>query len=269
MAEGTVSSCRMALSVMVITLNEAPRLAACLRSVGFADEWLVIDSGSEDGTQALARSLGARVIEQPWLGYGRQKQFGVARAQHDWVLCLDADECVSAPLAALIERALINPEAAGFACRRCNWFLGRPLRHGEGYPDWSLRLFDRRRGGWRDEPVHEGVTVAGPVRRLPGDLQHDSAESLHGYLAKQNRYTTLQAEHWLAAGRSASVARLVLSPLLRFIKFYCLRGGFRDGVPGLVHVVIGCANSFFKYAKLRSLRSQVNSARSASDKGGQ
>jgi hypothetical protein len=137
---------------------------------------------------------------------------------------------------------------------RCNRFLGRWLRHGEGYPDWNTRLFHRAHGSWSDDPVHEHVLTTVPVLRLAGDLMHESAESLERYLDKQNRYTTLQAERMLADGRTAGVTDLVFSPLVRFLKFYGFRLGFLDGVPGLVHIAIGCMNSFNKYAKLRALQ---------------
>jgi glycosyltransferase involved in cell wall biosynthesis len=244
---------RQALSVTIITRDAAHQLAACLASVAFADEILVVDSGSSDGTPDLAAKQGARVLHQDWLGYGRQKQFAVEQARHDWVLCIDADERVSPELRASMEAALQAPSAAGYAMPRCNLFLGRWLRHGEGYPDWSLRLFDRRRGRWSEDPVHEKVVCEGAVGKLSGDLLHESCDSLAVYLDKQNRYTTLQAEALHRAGRRAHAGQLLLSPLLRFVKFYLLRLGFLDGVPGLAHIAIGCNNSFVKYAKLIEL----------------
>lgn len=243
---------RQPLSVVIITLNAAAQLAECLVSVSFADEVVVVDSGSSDGTRELAAAAGARVIEQAWLGFGPQKQFAVEAARHEWVLCLDADERVSPPLQAAIENALRTPSTVNaYRFARCNRFLGRYLRFGEGYPDWSLRLFDRRHARWSADPVHEKVLASGAVGTLAGDLLHDSAESLASYLHKQNRYTSLAAEAALARGQRVGSGRLVLSPLVRFIKFYLLRQGFRDGVPGLIHIAIGCFNSFCKYAKIR------------------
>lgn len=246
---------RQPLSVVIITLNAASQLADCLASAAFADEILVVDSGSSDGTQAMAEAAGARVIHQAWLGFGPQKQFAVEQAAHDWVLCLDADERVSPDLQASVTAALQAPAGAGYRFPRCNRFLGRYLRHGEGYPDWSLRLFDRRQGRWSTDPVHEKVDCQGAVGVLAGDLIHESAETLAAYLTKQNRYTSLAAEAALARGKKASVGRLVVSPVVRFIKFYLVRQGFRDGWPGLVHIAIGCFNSFTKYAKMLEARS--------------
>ena len=241
---------RQPLSVVIITLNAASQLEACLESARFADEIIVVDSGSIDGTQALAEAYGARVIQQDWLGFGPQKQFAVDAAKHDWVLCLDADERVSPALRDAIVFALKAPCTVAFRFPRCNRFLGRYLKHGEGYPDWSLRLFDRRQARWSKDAVHEKVETSAPIGELTGDLLHDSAESIASYLTKQNRYTTLAAEMATKAGKQAGLIHLVLSPLVRFIKFYLIRQGFRDGLPGLIHIAIGCFNSFSKYAKM-------------------
>ena len=241
---------RQPFSVVIITRNAASQLGACLESASFADEIVVVDSGSTDGTAELAAKHGARVLQKEWLGFGAQKQFAVAAARHDWVLCLDADERVSEALRANVLAVLAAPAAHAYAMPRRNRFMGRWLGHGEGYPDWSLRLFDRRHAHWSDDPVHEQVVSSAPVARIKGDLLHDSAETLAGYLDKQNRYTTLAARHALARGEHAGPAKLLLSPLLRFIKFYVFRLGFLDGVPGLIHILIGCQNSFAKYAKM-------------------
>ena len=241
-----------ALTVAIITKNEAATLGACFDSVsGLADEVVVLDSGSTDATREICLAHGARFVEMDWAGFGPQKNRAVQAAKNDWVLCLDADERVSPELAARIRAELENPAYAAYRFARCNRFMGRYLRHGEGYPDWSLRLFDRRVARWSDDAVHEKVLCAAPVGTLAGDLLHDSAESLESYLGKQNRYTTLAAKTEAAKGKTVSAARLVSSPLVRFIKFYVFRGGFRDGVPGLVHIAIGCFNSFVKYAKIR------------------
>lgn len=250
------------LSVAIIARNEVARISACIESVRtLAADVVVIDSGSTDGTQALCASLGARVVDTDWAGYGAQKNRAVDQALNDWVLCLDADERVTPALAASIRRALDAPIAAGFRFRRCNRFLGRDLRHGEGYPDWSLRLFDRRAGRWSEDPVHEKVDVRGRIDDLDGDLRHESAESLESYVTKQNRYSTLAAEDARARGKRTSAIQIALSPLTRFVKFYFLRLGFLDGLPGLVHIAIGCYASFLKHAKLHEL-----TARAAAEK---
>jgi glycosyltransferase involved in cell wall biosynthesis len=242
------------LSVVLITQNAAAQLPECLASVAFADEVVVVDSGSADDTAEVAARYGARVVAKEWLGYGRQKQFAVEQAAHDWVLCLDADERVSPELAASLVRALESPETPVYRMARRNRFLGRWLRHGEGYPDWSPRLFDRRQARWSDDVVHEKVLYAVTPGTLAGDLLHDSAEDLGRYLEKQNRYSTLAAQELHRQGRRAGLAELALSPAVRFFKFYLLRLGFLDGLPGLLHISIGCMNSFLKYAKLIELQ---------------
>jgi glycosyltransferase involved in cell wall biosynthesis len=243
------------LSLIVITRDAALELADCLASVPFAAEAIVVDSGSRDDTVAMAQRCGARVIERGWDGFGPQKNFAVAQAHYDWVLCVDADERVTAELGASI-RALFatgTPPASAYAVARRNRFLGRWLTHGEGYPDWNVRLFDRRRARWSDDPVHEHVVADAPVARLRGDLEHASAESLEAYIAKQNHYTSLQAAAMHARGERASAWRVALSPAARFFRFYVIKLGFLDGIPGFAHIAIGAFASFLKYAKLRAL----------------
>lgn len=244
---------RTPISAVIIAQDAGKRLTDCLAALSFCDEIVLVDSGSTDGTIELAERAGARVISSHWRGYGSQKQFAVAMATHDWVLCVDADECVSDELRASISAvwpAPTPPRYSAYQFPRCNKFMGRYLKHGEGYPDWSLRLFDRRHAQWSDDPVHEKVITQAEVGTLIGDLLHDSAETLDSYLAKQNRYTTLAAQEALVAGKRTGLAQLLLSPAIRFIKFYFIRRGFLDGLPGLVHILIGCQNSFTKYAKM-------------------
>jgi glycosyltransferase involved in cell wall biosynthesis len=243
----------MKITAVVITLNEAARIGRCLESVRWCDEMVVVDSGSTDATIEIARAAGARVASQAWQGYGPQKAHAVRLARNDWVLCIDADEIVSPQLRAGIESALAKPEFKAYEFARCNRFMGRYLRHGEGYPDWVLRLFDRRHAEWSRDAVHENVQTAEKVGRIRGDLLHDSAQTLHAYLEKQNAYTTLQAQALFERGQRPSLPKLVLSPPIRFLKFYALRLGFLDGVPGLVHILIGCFNTFSKNAKLLAL----------------
>ncbi len=213
----------------------------------------MVDSGSTDDTVAIAQRHGARVENKEWLGFGRQKQHAVSLARHDWVLCLDVDERVSEPLARSMREALGGRSYRAFRMARRNRFLGRWLGHGEGYPDWSVRLFHRAHASWSNDEVHEAVLTTAEVGRLEGDLLHESAEDVATYMTKQNRYTTLHAQALFRQGVRASYWRLVASPLARFVKFYLLRLGFLDGGPGFAHIVIGCNNSFHKYLKLIEL----------------
>ena len=242
------------LSAVLITRNASAVLGPCLDSLAFADEVVVVDSASTDGTRELAQGKGARLVQKEWLGFGRQKQFAVEQAKNDWVLCLDADERVSPKLAASIKAALAAPSSPVYRMPRRNRFLGRWLAHGEGYPDWSPRLFNRMNARWSDDLVHEKVLFAVTPGTLEGDLMHDSSDDLATYLERQNRYTTLAARQAFEQGRSAGVLHLLCSPVVRFIKFYLMRLGFLDGLPGLLHISIGCINSYMKYAKLIELR---------------
>ncbi len=241
---------KLPLTVAVIALNAASQIGELLESVRFADEVLVVDSGSTDATAQIAASHGARVVHKDWLGFGRQKQFAVSQARHDWVLCLDVDERVSPELAASIARALADTRYKAWRMPRRNRFLGAWLAHGEGYPDWTLRLFHRAHASWSNDEVHEAVLTTAQVGRLSGDLLHDSAEDVATYMAKQYRYSTLHAEALYRQGVRAGYGRLFASPLARFIKFYFFKLGFLDGGPGFAHVVIGCNNTFHKYLKL-------------------
>ena len=254
---------RAPVSAVLITRNAAAVLEACLESLAFADEIVVVDSASGDATAQIAARHGARVVQKEWLGFGRQKQFAVEQARHDGVLCLDADERVSARLAASIAQALAAPVSPVYRMARRNRFLGRWLAHGEGYPDWSPRLFNRMNARWSDDLVHEKVLYAVTPGTLEGDLMHDSSDDLSTYLERQNRYTTLAARQAFEQGRGAGTLHLVLSPMVRFLKFYVLRLGFLDGLPGLLHISIGCMNSYLKYAKLIELR-RAEEAESAS-----
>ena len=245
---------RAPLSAVLITRNAAAVLAPCLESLAFADEIVVVDSGSSDGTAEIAGRYGARLVQKEWLGFGRQKQYAVDQARHDWVLCLDAEETVSPQLAASIQAALAAPVSPVYRMPRRNRFLGRWLSHGEGYPDWSPRLFNRMNARWSDDLVHEKVLYAVTPGTLQGDLLHDSSDDLTAYLERQNRYTTLAARQAYELGRSAGLFHILMSPVVRFLKFYVLRLGFLDGMPGLLHISIGCMNSYLKYAKLIELR---------------
>ena len=162
----------MQFSVVLITLNAASTLTKCLQScAGLTDDIVVVDSGSQDNTIEIAQYHHARVIHQDWLGFGKQKQFAVSQAKYDWVLCLDADEWLSTELAAHLQRLEDNsPNIHAWKMPRCNKFMGRFLRHGEGYPDWSLRLFHRKQAGWSDDSVHETVIYQGLVGKLHGDV---------------------------------------------------------------------------------------------------
>lgn len=232
---------RPRLSACIITLNEADRIAACLASLSFCDEIVVVDSGSNDSTRELVAAIGARVIEHAFDGYRAQKDFAVAQARNDWVLCLDADERVTPALRESIEamRDAGFSDAAGYRFARATEYFGAFLRHGNAYPDRVLRLFDRRRGGWRgDREIHEHAIVDGAVRTLTGDLEHCAYRSLDDQLARLRRYASMMAEHMYGRGRRAHWYNLFVNPCWRFLRGYVLRVGFLDGWRGLLYACV-------------------------------
>jgi glycosyltransferase involved in cell wall biosynthesis len=235
------------LSVIVITRDEAAHIRALLDCVAWADERIVVDSGSTDGTVQIAREAGARVETRDWPGYGAQKNLAASLARNDWVLSLDADERVTPGLAGEIQRTLRNePDAAGFRMRRVTHHLGRWIRSTDWYPDWQLRLYDRRRARWSLAAVHESVQADGAVNRLQGELQHYAYRDITHHVATINNYTTLAAERMAAAGRTSTPARAAAQAGAAFLRNYVLRRGFTDGAAGLV---ISAANAYYVWLK--------------------
>lgn len=242
------------VSVIVITLNEAANIEACLQSVAWADDVLVVDSGSTDGTPALARAKGARVIERGWPGYSEQKNFAATEARHDWILSVDADERVTPELAAEITSTLsAGPPESGFRVPRVTWHLGKWIRTTDWYPDYQLRLYDRRRARWQARRVHESVAADGAVGRLSSDLQHYAYRDLGHHHQTMDRYTTLAAEEMRANGRRAGFAHLTIHPWAAFMRNYVLRRGFLDGRAGFIISVMNAYYVFMKFAKLWAL----------------
>lgn len=242
------------LSVTIITLNEAANIDACLDSVSWADEVLVVDSGSTDDTVARAIARGARVVSHEWPGYAAQKNWAAGEAASDWILSLDADERVTPALAAEIRRVLEAPSAAGYRVPRLTWHLGRWIRTTDWYPDYQLRLYDRRRGRWKARRVHESVEVDGPMSVLTSDLQHFAYRDISHHHATMDRYTTLAAEEMFEAGRAVGLFGLVLYPVAAFLRNYVLRRGCLDGTVGLVISAMNAYYVFLKLAKLHALR---------------
>src|SRR5690242_6097818 len=258
---------RPAISACIITLNEADRIGACIASLGFCDEIVVVDSGSTDDTRGIASEAGARVIEYPFEGYRAQKDFAVEHARHDWVLCLDADERVTPRLHASIEAARERgfAGAAGYRFARATEYFGAFLRHGNAYPDRVLRLFDRRRGGWNaGREIHEHVVLDGAVQTLAGDLEHVAYRSIDDQLARYRRYATMMAQDMHARGRRAHWYNLVVNPRWRFLRGYILRGGFLDGWRGQLFASLEADYTREKFARLMLLQRSGQSSASGS-----
>jgi glycosyltransferase involved in cell wall biosynthesis len=243
------------LSVVVITLDEEERLRACLESVVWADEIVVVDAGSHDKTLSIAREFTERVLFHGWSGYAAQKNFAVAQCTGEWILSLDADERVTDALREEIIATLGRATAeAGFRIPRRNLFQGRWVRHGGLYPDWQLRLFRRGRGRFVERAVHESVAVEGTTGRLRAALVHESYRSVSDAVLRLNRYSDLAAAELAAQGRGGTLADVLLRPAWRFVSMYLLRGGFLDGWRGLVLARLFAHYVFLRAVKARELR---------------
>lgn len=243
---------QLALSVAIVSLNEEVNLRHCLESLrGVAAEIVVVDSGSTDGTRSVAEAFGARWFTRDWDHFHGQKNHALAQCRQPWVLSLDCDEALSAELAGKIRRFLQNPgNACGAEFPRCTRFLGRWIRHGEWYPDLSLRLFKREGARFEGGAGHDHIVVAGRVARLRGELLHDSYPTLNSYIAKMNSFSDAFLNRELARGRRWSLAGNLTRPAWRFFRGYILRAGFMDGFPGLWIAVATAFAAFVRHSRL-------------------
>jgi glycosyltransferase involved in cell wall biosynthesis len=249
-----------AISATIITRNEAPKIARAIRSVACADEVLVVDAGSTDGTQETARALGARVLEHAWQGFAAQKNFATNQARHDWILSLDADEELNADAqAALAQWKHTEPTASGYRLARRALYLGRWILHSGWYPDYKLRLYDRRCGKWMGEYVHESVTVGGAVETLEGEILHYTCDSLAEHRARIEFYTDLAAREMIARGDQVGVPRRILTPPWVFFSTYFLRLGVLDGPQGFLIAWMAARYVRRKHAKWAELLEEQKS----------
>lgn len=249
-----------AVSVCVLACNEEAELRRCLESVRWADEIVVVvDAGSRDGSEKIARELAHRVEVRPYEGDLEQKRYCCSVAGSDWVLVVDPDEVVTPELATELRRVLAvdggvgSTACAGFEINRVTHHLGRWIRHGDFYPDWKLRLFRRARARWVGLNPHARVEVEGPVERLRGELQHYSFRDLSDQIDRIQFHSEQAARALLAAGRRARLRDLVLRPPARFLRGYLLKLGFLDGAAGFVIACTIAYSVFLKYAKLWEL----------------
>ena len=239
------------LSVTVITRNEARDIGEALQSAAWADELIVVDSGSTDDTVAIAQRFTPRVIVREWPGYVAQKNYAASAASHDWILSLDADERVTPDLAREVQSLMAaEPPHAGYRVPRVTWHLGRWIRTTDWYPDTQLRLYDRRAAEWTGKYVHESVSVRGSIGRLRGELQHFAYRDVVDHLETIDRYTTDAARQMHEAGRRGSLWQIAGHPPLAFLRNYLVRGGIRDGLPGFIVSTLNSYYVFLKFAKL-------------------
>lgn len=244
------------LSVIVITKNEAEHISRCLASVDWADEIIVVDSGSDDSTVDICRTYTDKVFITDWPGFGQQKQRALDKAQGDWVLSIDADEVVTPELRAEIEKALQQQHYNGYEIARLSSYCGRQIRHGGWWPDYVLRLFRHEYGQFTDSVVHESIIVQGAVGRMHSPLLHDAFINLDEVLHKVNSYSTLGAEMLYQRGVRSSLGKAVLKGLWTFIRTYWIKAAFLDGRQGLMLSISNAEGAYYKYLKLLELQNR-------------
>jgi glycosyltransferase involved in cell wall biosynthesis len=243
------------LSVLIIAKNEAACIDACIKSVSWADEIIVVDANSTDETASISKMLGAKVhIQKEWLGFGSQKNLALSLASKDWVLSIDADEVVPTSLKDEIQEAIqLNRTSVAFRIPRSSSYCGKFIKHSGWSPDFVLRLFPREHGKFSDDLVHEKVIFNGEIKSLKTPLIHTSYENLEDVLDKTNRYSTAGASMMHANGKASSLSQAVFKGLWAFIRTYFLRLGFLDGRMGFVLAVSNAEATYYKYLKLSLL----------------
>lgn len=248
----------MKISAVIICKNEEKHIENALRSVAWADEVLVVDSGSTDSTLAIAERLGARILHRDWTGFAAQKQYAVDNATHDWIFSLDSDEVVSDELAKEIDSIKsIDSPAHGYRISRLSYYMGRPIKHSGWYPDWQLRFFDRRKGRWKQVLIHESVEMASETRvgNLTSDIIHYSVEDAsHHHRMIGERYAPLAAEQMYARGRRTTSFKTKLAGPSAFLRSYILKAGFLDGFPGYCIAKFAAHHAFLKHLLLYEMQ---------------
>jgi glycosyltransferase involved in cell wall biosynthesis len=252
----------MKLSATIVTLNEERNIARAIESLRFADEVVVVDSGSSDRTREIALRLGARVIEEPWRGYAAQKNFAASCAANDWILSIDADEAVNEELESeILVLKQGEPSYKAYSMPRIAQYCGRWIRHGGWYPDRKIRLYHRGFGEWVGSHVHESVKTKETEGRLSGHLLHFTCSSIGEHARTVDKYTTLAARELAERGASIPLRRLTLDPAWTIFRTYVLRAGFLDGAQGLSIAWMAGFYTFLKYAKAREFRNADSASR--------
>ncbi len=242
----------MKIAVVIITKDEERNIAACLESVSWADERIVVDACSNDRTMEIAKRLGGRVYIRPWPGYGPQKNFGMEQARSEWILIVDADERITPELREEIGRVLngaVPADVAGFEIPRRNYFYGRWIRGGGIYPDFQLRLIRKSAGRYDDVLIHEHLRLRGRIERLRNPMDHDSVPSVRAHVKKMMWYTTLGAQEKLKTRSAVTAFEIAGHHIGTILKTYLLRGGHRDGMHGVIVALFAGMHTFVKYAK--------------------
>ena len=246
----------MKLSITLITLNSEKTLKLVLEAVSWADEIVLVDSGSTDKTLEIARQFNAKIVYRAFDGYGSQKNFATSQASNDWILSLDDDEILTPKLQQEIQNlSLSTTDYEGFKIPRSLIFLGKLLRFSGEYKRLTLRLFNRKQGNWNAEYVHESVEVKGKIGILKHQILHDSYRDLTDYFNKFNKYTSLGAKTLAERGKTSSSLKIISRFPITFLKIYILKGSCLDGYAGFMWALLTAINPVVKYAKLKEIRS--------------
>lgn len=244
------------LSVIIITKNEESHIEKCLESVKWADEIIVLDSGSTDKTVSLCQQFTPHVFEMDWQGFGIQKQRALNKATGDWVLSIDADEIISPELRHEIEQAINQNQYDAFLLPRLSSYCGKFINHSGWYPDYILRLFRRELGEFSNAVVHEIVIVNGKIGKLNSPILHDSYKDLAEVLRKMDSYSTLGAKQLFEKGVKSSISKAILKGFWTFFRTYVLQRGFLDGSHGFMLAIYNSETTYYKYLKLWELQSE-------------
>jgi glycosyltransferase involved in cell wall biosynthesis len=246
------------LSVIIITKNESQHIGRCLASVAWADEIIVLDSGSTDDTVAICKQFTEQVFSTDWPGFGPQKQRALEKAKHDWVLSIDADEEISDALKHEIQEAMLKEDVDGFEIPRLSSYCGKIIQHGDWWPDLVLRLFRRTAGNFSNDVVHERIAVTGKIKQLHQPLLHEAFVDFEEVLHKINSYSTLGAEKLYRQSKNASLGLAIAKALWTFIRTYFIKASILDGPEGLMLAISNAEGCYYKYLKLRNLNNSLS-----------
>jgi glycosyltransferase involved in cell wall biosynthesis len=249
-----MSSGQPKITVYIMSFNEVRQIRAVLESVKWADELIVVDSFSTDGTVEIAREFGARIISEKFCGFGRLRNFALDASQNDWMVSIDSDERCVPEFVEELRRTLAAPQHAAYHVPRLNTFLGGPVKHGGMYPDYRQpQVFNRQKFRYREDLVHEGFDCSGSIGYFKTPIWQHPWPTLAVILWKMDRYTTLMAQRRFENGKHASILKMVFAPPIGFVRKYIMQQGFRDGMRGFIMAAIHVCYTFLKYAKLWEL----------------
>jgi len=244
------------LSIIIITKNEAHHIASCLNSVAWADEIIILDSGSTDETVSICKKFTPHVFQTEWPGFGPQKQRALEKATGEWIFSIDADEIMTRDLEIEVKQAIKSTEFVGYQIPRLSKFCGKEIHHSGWWPDYTIRLFRKNSGNFSLVPVHEKVLVTGPVGKLKTPLLHDTYESLDEAIYKMNQYSSLNAKMLFHEGKKSSLGKALVKSTWTFIRTYFVKAGFLDGKHGLMLAILNSEGTFYKYIKLLELQNR-------------